>query len=116
MASEAAFTASWRGSNCTVRAGNHRNKKTIKIRTREIRMRHSWIHLTRHHGVRLSQPRSNGTGLLLGRMKSSLRNPEVDLDLAILPSHLKVAVLSRPPLPEEASAIVTIVLIRGIQR
>ena len=38
----ATFAASWRDSNCTVRAGNHMTKKTIKIRTREIKMRRSW--------------------------------------------------------------------------
>ena len=37
-ASTAAFAASWRDSNCTVRAGNHRDKKTINIKTVEIRM------------------------------------------------------------------------------
>ena len=35
----AAFTASWRDSNCIIRAGNHRNKKTIKIKTMEIRVK-----------------------------------------------------------------------------
>ena len=38
MASTAAFTASWRDSNCTIWAGNHRNRKTIKIKAVEIRM------------------------------------------------------------------------------
>ena len=33
----AAFAASWRFSNCAVRAGNHRNKGTIKIKTVEIK-------------------------------------------------------------------------------
>ena len=37
-ASTAAFASSWRDSNCTVRAGNHRNRKTIKIKIVEIRM------------------------------------------------------------------------------
>ena len=36
--SVAAFAASWRDSNCTVRASNHRNRKTIKIKAVEIRM------------------------------------------------------------------------------
>ena len=38
MASTAAFSSSWRDSNCTVRAGNHRNRKTIKIKAVEIRV------------------------------------------------------------------------------
>ena len=37
-ASVAAFAASWRDSNCTVRASNHRNRKTIKIKAVEIRI------------------------------------------------------------------------------
>ena len=35
----ATFASSWRDSNCTVRAGNHRNKRAIKIKTMEIRIR-----------------------------------------------------------------------------
>ena len=35
----AAFAASWRFSNCTVRAGNHKNKRAIKTRTVEIEIR-----------------------------------------------------------------------------
>ena len=38
MVSAATFAASWRDSNYTVRASNHRNKKTIKIKVVEIRM------------------------------------------------------------------------------
>jgi hypothetical protein len=49
-------------------------------------------------------------------MKSGLRNLEVDLELAILSSHLGVAVLSHPPLLEEAPGIITVVRIGGIQR
>ena len=66
-------------------------------------------HLTCYHSVRLGQPRSDGAGLLLSRMKSGLRSPEMDLELAIFSSRLGVAVLSRPPLPEETPSIVTIV-------
>ena len=33
----AAFAASYRFSNCTVRAGNHRNKETIKTKIEKIR-------------------------------------------------------------------------------
>ena len=39
MAAIAAFTASWRFSNCTIRAGDHRNKEDIKAKTVEIRRR-----------------------------------------------------------------------------
>jgi len=42
-------------------------------------------------------------------MKSSLRSPEADLELAILPSHLGIAVLSRPPLPKEVPGVVAVV-------
>ena len=67
------------------------------------------VHLTRHRGVGFGQSCSDGAGLLLGCMKSGLGNPEVDLELAILLSHLGVAVLSHPPLPKEAPDIVAIV-------
>ena len=71
-------------------------------------------HLTCYHSVRLGQPRSDGAGLLLSRMKSGLRSPEMDLKLAIFSSRLGVAVLSHPPLLEEALGIITVVRIRGI--
>jgi len=35
----AAFAASWRFSNCTVRADDHKNKVDIKAKTEEIRRR-----------------------------------------------------------------------------
>ena len=38
MAVIAAFVAYWRFSNCIVRAGNHRNKETIKIKIEKIRI------------------------------------------------------------------------------
>ena len=38
-ASVDAFAASWRVSNCTVRAGDHRNRRAIKIKTVEIEIR-----------------------------------------------------------------------------
>ena len=69
-------------------------------------------HLTRYHSIRLGQLRSNDAGLLLSRMKSGLRSPETDLELAIFSSHLGVAVLSRPPLLEETPSIVAVVRIR----
>ena len=34
----ATFIASWRDSNCTVRAGDHKNRRAIKIKTVEIRI------------------------------------------------------------------------------
>jgi len=39
MATVATFASSWRDSNCTVRAGNHINKRAIKTRTVEIEIR-----------------------------------------------------------------------------
>ena len=37
MAAVATFAASWRFSNYTVRAGNHRNKETIKTKVEKVR-------------------------------------------------------------------------------
>ena len=73
------------------------------------------IHLTRHRGVGFGQPHPDGAGLLLGYMKSGMGHPEVDLKLAILSSHLGVAVLSRPPLPNEASGGVAVVRVGGVR-
>ena len=70
-------------------------------------------HLTCHHGVRFSQLRSNGASLLLGHMKGSLRDPEVDLELAILPGRLGITILSHPPLMKEMPGVVAIV---GVER
>ena len=39
MASTAAFAASWRDSNYTVRAGDHRNGRVIKIKTVKIKLK-----------------------------------------------------------------------------
>ena len=39
MASAATFAASWRDSNCTIRAGDHKNKSAIKIKTVEIKIK-----------------------------------------------------------------------------
>jgi len=106
----AAFAASWRDSNCAVRADNHKNKKTVKMKIMEVEVKNlHGVHLTRHCGVGFDQPRSDGADLLLGCMKSGLRNPKADLELAILSSHLGVAVLSRPPLPKEAPGVVAVV-------
>jgi len=33
----AAFAASWRDSNCAVKADNHENKKTVKMKIMEVR-------------------------------------------------------------------------------
>ena len=50
--SMATFIASWRDSNCAVRADDHKNKKTVKMKIIEVRVRSlHGIHLTRHHGV-----------------------------------------------------------------
>ena len=108
--STATFAASWRDSNYTVRADNHKNKKTIKMKIMEVGVKSlHGVHLTHHRGIGFGQPRSDGDGLLLGCMKSGLRNPKADLELAILSSHLRVAVLSRPPLPKEAPSVAAIV-------
>ena len=80
----------------------------MKIMEVEVKRLHG-VHLTRHRGVRFGQPCSNGAGLLLGCMKSGLRNPKADLELAILSSHLGVAVLSRPPLLKEVLGIIVVV-------
>ena len=92
-------------------------EETIKMKA--VRNQNGSIpgdHLTCYHSVRLGQPRSDGTGLLLSRMKSGLRSPKTDLELAIFSSRLRVAVLSRPPLLEETPSIVIVVRIRGIRR
>ena len=109
-ASTAAFAASWRDSYCAVRADNHKNKKTIKMKIMEVGVKSlHGVHLTRHRGVGFGQPCSDGAGLLLSCMKSGLRNPKADLELAILSSHLGVEVLSYPPLPKEAPGVVAVV-------
>ena len=78
--STAAFAASWRDSNCAVRADNHKNKKTVKMKIMEVRVKSlHGIHLTRHHGIRFGQPRSDGAGLLLSRVKGGLRGHEANL-------------------------------------
>ena len=38
MASATMFDASWRDSNCTIRAGDYRNRRAINIEAMEIRM------------------------------------------------------------------------------
>ena len=112
--STAMFAASWRDSNCTVRADDHRKQKNYQ--DKDSGNQNGSIHgtrLTRHRGVRLGQPCSNGVGLLLGRMKSSLRDPEADLKLAIFSSCLGIAVLSRPPLSKKTPGVVAVV---GVER
>jgi len=49
-------------------------------------------------------------------MKGSLRNPKMDLELAIFLSRLIIAVLGCPPLPEETPGVVVVIGIRGVQR
>ena len=117
MALTAAFAASWRDSNYVVRADDHRKGGTIKIKAVT-----NWNgdipedHLTCHHSIRLSQPRSDAAGLLLSHMKSGLRSPKIDLELAVFSSRLGVAVLSHPPLPDETLSIIAVVRIGVIRR
>ena len=73
-------------------------------------------HLTRHHGVGLSQPCPSSAGLFLGSEEGGLRGPKVDLKLTVLPSCLGVTVLGRPPLLEEMPGIITVIGVRGVQR
>ena len=104
-ASTAAFAASW-----TVRADDHKKQKNYQDKGSGNQNRGvPEVCLTRHRGVRLGQPHSNGTGLLLGRMKGSLRDPEADLELAIFPSRLGIAVLSRPLLSKKTPGVVAVV-------
>ena len=71
--SMAVFAASSKDSNCAVRADNHENKKTVKMKIMEVRVKSlHGIHLTRHHGVGFGQPLSDGAGLLLSCVKSDL--------------------------------------------
>jgi len=49
-------------------------------------------------------------------MKGGLRNPEANLQLAVLPSHLGIAILSHPPLMKVAPGVVAIVGVRRIRR
>ena len=59
---------------------------------------------------------SNGIGFLLGRMKGQLEDPKTDLKLVVFPSHLRIAILDRPPLSKEESGIVIIVRVERIRR
>ena len=115
-ASTAAFAASWKDSNCAVRADNHENKKTVKMKIMEVRVKSlHGIHLTRHHGVGFGQPHPNGTGLFFDGMKGSLRDPKTDLKPAILLSHLRITVLGHPPLSKETSGIIIVVGVTRIR-
>ena len=49
-------------------------------------------------------------------MKGSLRDLEVDLELAIFPSRLGIAVLSHPPLSEKMPGVVAVVGVRRIRQ
>ena len=110
------FATSWRDSNCAVRADNHKNKKTVKMKIMGVRVKSlHGVHLSRHHGVGFGQPRLDGAGLLLSHVKGGLGNPEANLQLAILPSRLGVMVLSHPPLMKIAPSVVAIVGIRRIR-
>ena len=85
--------------------GRNVNMKNIGSRNKSIH----GVHLTRHHGVGFSQPCPNGTCLLLGGMKGRLRDPEMDLKLAIFLSCFGIAVLCRPPLSKKAPGVVAVV-------
>ena len=116
-ASTVAFIASWRDSNCAVRADNHKNKKTIKIKIMNIRVKSlHGVHFTHHRGVGFGQPCSDGAGLLFSRVKGGLRDPEANLQLVILPRRLGIAILSHPPLMKAASGIIAIVGVGRIRR
>ena len=73
------------------------------------------VHLTHHHGVGFGQPCLNRTGLLFGGMKGRLRDPEMDLKLAVFLSRLGITVLGHPPLSEETSGVIAIVGVRRIR-
>ena len=66
-------------------------------------------HLTYYHGIRLSQPCSYIVGLLFRRIKGNLEDSQMNLQLAVVPNHLGIAVLGRPPFLEEALGIITII-------
>ena len=87
----------------------------MKIMEVRVKSLHG-IHLTRHCGVGFGQPCPDSAGLLISYMKSGLGNPEADLELAILSSHLGVAVLSCPPLPKEAPGVIAVVRVGGVRR
>jgi len=54
-ASMAMFTASWRDSNCAVRADDHRRGRVIKIKTTEIKIKGiPEAHFTCHCGIQFS--------------------------------------------------------------
>jgi len=58
----------------------------------------------------------NGSGLLLGLMEGSLRDPEANVKLAVLPSRLRITVLSHPPLMKVTPGVIAIVGVRRIRR
>jgi hypothetical protein len=66
-------------------------------------------HPTYYYSVRLSQPCSNGVGLLLSRIKGHLEDSQMNLQLAVVLNRLGIAVLGRPPFLEEALGIITVV-------
>ena len=74
------------------------------------------VHLTRHHGVGLGQPRLSSAGLFLGGEDGGLRGPEADLNLTVLPSCLEITVLGRSPLPEDTPGVVAVLRIGGVRR
>ena len=56
----------------------------------------------------------SSAGLFLDGMKGGLRDPEVDLKLAIFPRCLGITVLGCPPLLEETPGVITVVGVGGV--
>ena len=116
-ATVATFVASWRYSNCTIRAGDHRNKEDIKAKIVEIKIKvFSKSILLATMGVGLGQPPPSSAGLFLDGVKGGFRGPEVDLKLTVFPSCLRIMVPGYPPLPEETPGVIAFVGVRGVQR
>ena len=76
-ASMVAFVASWRDSNCAVKADNHENKKTVKIKIMEVRTKAFMGFIL--PGVGFGQPCLDGAVLLFSSVKGGLGNPEANL-------------------------------------
>ena len=58
----------------------------------------------------------SSAGLFLGGAKGGLRDPKVDLKLAVLLKCLKIMVLGCPPLSEETPGVIAVVRIGGVRR
>ena len=51
----------------------------------------------------------NDVGLLLSHIKGRLEDSQMNLQLAVVPNHLEIAVLGHPPFSEEASGIIAVI-------